>query len=84
MNRENPGRESGSRDDLIHGWAGICADIGKSRAQLWRDVRAGLFPAPIETGPNSLAWRRSEIEAWKASRPRRTYGRTDETQPAAA
>ena len=60
--------------DLIRGWAGIRAEVGKSRVQLWRDIRAGLFPAPIETGPNSIAWFRSEVEAWKASRPRRTYG----------
>jgi predicted DNA-binding transcriptional regulator AlpA len=59
--------------DLICGWAGICSEIGKSRVQLWRDVRAGRFPAPIETGANSIAWYRSEIEEWKASRPRRTY-----------
>ncbi len=59
--------------DLIAGWAGICAEVPKSRVQLWRDIRAGLFPAPIETGPNSVAWFRSEIEDWKRSRPRRTY-----------
>jgi prophage regulatory protein len=62
-----------SPSGLIFGWAGLCAEIGKSRAQLWRDVRDGLFPAPIEVGPNSLAWVRDEVEAWKASRPRRTY-----------
>jgi predicted DNA-binding transcriptional regulator AlpA len=59
--------------DLIAGWAGICAEVPKSRVQLWRDIRAGLFPAPIETGPNSVAWFRSEVEDWKRSRPRRTY-----------
>lgn len=59
--------------ELIPGWAGICAEVPKSRIQLWRDIKAGRFPAPIETGPNSIAWFRSEIEAWKMSRPRRTY-----------
>ena len=60
-------------EELIPGWAGICAEIRKSRVQIWRDIRAGRFPAPIETGANSIAWYRSEVEAWKASRPRRTY-----------
>jgi prophage regulatory protein len=60
-------------DNLIRGWTGVCAEIGKSRVQLWRDIREGRFPAPIEIGPNSLAWLRSEVDAWKASRPRRTY-----------
>ena len=59
--------------ELIRGWAGITAEVPKSRVQLWRDIRAGRFPAPIETGANSIAWFRSEIDAWKASRPRRTY-----------
>jgi predicted DNA-binding transcriptional regulator AlpA len=59
--------------DLIRGWAGICAEVQKSRVQLWRDVRAGRFPAPIETGPNSIAWFRAEIDEWLASRPRRNY-----------
>lgn len=62
--------------ELIRGWAGVCKEVHKGRVQLWRDIRAGNFPAPIEIGPNSVAWVRSEIEAWKASRPRRTYGAT--------
>jgi prophage regulatory protein len=63
--------------ELIPGWAGICAEVHKSRVQLWRLVRAGQFPQPIETGGNSLAWIRSEVEAWKTSRPRRTYRPTE-------
>ena len=58
---------------LIPGWAGICAEVHKSRLQLWRDIRDGRFPAPIETGDNSIAWLRSEVTEWIRSRPRRTY-----------
>jgi prophage regulatory protein len=61
------------KPDLIRGWRGICAEVRKSRVQLWRDIREGRFPAPIEIGANSVAWYRGEIEAWMASRPRRTY-----------
>jgi prophage regulatory protein len=60
-------------DNLIRGWSALCAIIGRSRAQVWRDIRAAKFPAPIELGPNSVAWRQSELDAWIASRPRRTY-----------
>jgi prophage regulatory protein len=60
--------------ELIPGWVGICAEVHKSRVQLWRDIRDGRFPAPIETGANSIAWIRAEVEEWKRSRPRRTYG----------
>jgi predicted DNA-binding transcriptional regulator AlpA len=64
----------GPSGELIRGWAGICEEVRRSRVQIWRDIRAKRFPPPIETGPNSIAWFRSEIEAWKRSRPRRTYG----------
>jgi prophage regulatory protein len=63
----------GAGGELIRGWAGICEEVRRSRVQIWRDVRAGRFPAPIEIGPNSIAWFRSEIQEWKRSRPRRTY-----------
>ena len=45
----------------------------KSRIQRWRDVKAGTFPAPVELGPNRIGWFEDEIDAWLASRPRRTY-----------
>ena len=48
--------------------------IGKSRVQIWRDVRDQKFPAPISLGPNSIGWFEDEIERWLESRPRRTYG----------
>ena len=60
--------------DLIRGWRSICVKTGKSRVQLWRDIRAKRFPPPIELGPNSIGWYRSEVDAWLQSRPRRTYG----------
>jgi len=60
-------------DPIIRGWQGASAHAGKSVPQLKRDVKAGHFPAPIEIGPNSLGWRRSWIDQWLASRPRRQY-----------
>lgn len=30
--------------------------------KIWRDVAAGLFPAPIKLGPRTTRWRESEIE----------------------
>ncbi len=54
------------------------ADLDKrgimSRVNRWRRVKAGTFPAPVQIRPNSVAWYEDEIEAWLASRPRRTYG----------
>ena len=59
--------------------------IGKSRVQIWRDVRAGRFPAPISLGPNSAGFYQDEILAWLESRPRVSYApEPDDGQPAAA
>lgn len=69
---EKPYRRSD--EQLIRGWSRLCAELdNRSRQQIWRDIRAGRFPAPIELGPNSVAWFRAEIEEWKRARPRRTY-----------
>ncbi len=38
---------------------------GKSRTTIWRDVRAGRFPPPVSTGPNSVAWFEDEVRAWQ-------------------
>ncbi len=59
--------------DLLRGWSAVEAAAGKSRWQLRRDIAAGKFPAPLELGENSVAWIQAEVDAWRASRPRRTY-----------
>jgi prophage regulatory protein len=45
-----------------------------SRVQRWRMTKAGMFPAPVQLGPNSVGWYEDEIDAWLAAQPRRTYG----------
>ncbi len=59
---------------ILRGYNRLEERIGKSRVQVWRDIKAGKFPPPLELGPNSVGWYEDEIDAWLASRPRRTYG----------
>jgi prophage regulatory protein len=54
--------------------AGVIASTGLSRVSIWRKVREGQFPAPIELGSNSIGWIEPEVVEWQASRPRRRYG----------
>ncbi len=72
---------------IIAGWKALCAKLGKptsARVQIWRNVQAGNFPAPLELGPNSIGWYEDEIDAWLEARPRRTYGAPDnQDRPAA-
>ena len=49
----------------IYGPHGI---TGKSRSSIYRDIKAGLFPAPVLIGQRSVAWRSSDIEVWLSSR----------------
>ena len=59
----------------------VLARTGLSRTTIWRRIRAGTFPAPIELGENSIGWPETEISAWLAERPHRTYG-TEAEAPA--
>ena len=43
--------------------------LGISRGTLYRWMSTGNFPRPIRLGPASIAWRRSDIDEWLASRP---------------
>lgn len=42
--------------------------VGRSRTTIYRDVQAGLFPAPVRIGARSIAWDSTEIEKWQAER----------------
>lgn len=55
-------------EELLSG-ARVVRLTGRSRAALYRDVAAGVFPAPIKTGRRSVAWRASDLRQWIATRP---------------
>ena len=55
-------------------YADLEEHYGKSRVTIWRWVRAGLLPAPYETGPNSVGFSSREIRDRDASLKRKTYG----------
>lgn len=46
----------------------VLAQIGISRAQLWRLVSAGKFPARVRLTTRSMGWKQSEVQAWIKSR----------------
>ena len=54
-------------------WPVVHDLTGESRSQAWRKIRAGRFPAPVQMGPNSIAWYRDEVEAYVDSPPRVNY-----------
>ena len=38
--------------------------VKKSKAQIYRDIQAGTFPAPVKLGIRSSAWRGPDVQAW--------------------
>ncbi len=51
----------------------VMARMGWSRTTLWRRVRAGEFPAPVDTGSNTVGWFDDEVDAAQESLSRVTY-----------
>jgi len=62
----------------------VVATVRLSRTTIWRMVREGRFPAPIQITACRRAWRLSDISAWIADREanpiasRAYFGRTGE------
>lgn len=46
----------------------VLAVIGMGSTWLYGAVKSGAFPAPVKLGVRAVGWKRSEIEAWLASR----------------
>ena len=43
----------------------ICM-VGISKNSIYRYMAKGLFPRSLKIGPNAVAWRLSDIQAWIA------------------
>jgi len=41
---------------------------GKSAAAIYREAKAGTFPAPVKIGSRASAWVGSEVDAWISER----------------
>ena len=39
-----------------------------SHATIWRWVKLGEFPKPLQLGPQTTAWRLEDVERWEAER----------------
>ena len=41
---------------------------GKTRAGIYEDMAAGVFPRPVKIGPRAVAWIEKEIDDWQRQR----------------
>jgi prophage regulatory protein len=56
--------------DRLLAMAAVRAIIPYSKAQIYRKVADGSFPAPMKLGKARVAWRQSDIARWMADRAR--------------
>jgi prophage regulatory protein len=40
---------------------------GISRASIYRLIKAGKFPAPVNLGTGAVRWKLSDVTAWQSS-----------------
>ncbi len=43
---------------------------GLSRSTLYRLIKQGSFPPPLQLAPRAVRWRSEEIDEWLSNRPR--------------
>lgn len=49
-----------------------------SRATIYRKVKKGAFPPPLDLGNGQPGWRPEDIQKWRDSRPRKESGDTSQ------
>ncbi len=70
--KARPAEQRRSADDEVFITYDQLPDYGipkYSRVHIRRLMARGLFPLPVMLSPNRIAWRQSDLAAWKASRP---------------
>ena len=56
------------KTDPILTWSEVLKIVPYSRVQVWRMVRAGSFPPPLQLSERRIGWRQSVVEEWINSR----------------
>jgi prophage regulatory protein len=67
MKKKPPG-QSDLYSPLVYRISTLVRILGLSRFTIYRWVRAGLFPKPINLGPHCSGWVADEVHAWVDAR----------------
>ena len=49
--------------------ASVVRFTGLGGSTIYRLMSADMFPCPVRLGPRAVAWRRSDVDRWSATRP---------------
>ncbi|AOJ70296.1 phage transcriptional regulator AlpA [Burkholderia pseudomallei] len=47
---------------------GVLDTVGVKKTTLYRWIREGKFPAPVQLGARSVGWRATDVQQWVESR----------------
>ncbi len=50
--------------EIFYDFKKIHQITGKSRTSVWRWIQNGDFPPSYQIGRNSVAWKKSDVDAW--------------------
>ena len=62
---------------LTYTYSDLKDQFGFNRHTVWRLVRTGDFPAPMQISPGRVAWRRTDVDDWFQQRPTVPYAGAD-------
>ncbi|MGV9010592.1 helix-turn-helix transcriptional regulator [Brevundimonas sp.] len=79
---DEPAPQPDSLEDRFLGWGRVRDLTGLSRTTAWRLQRIGQFPDPVRISPSRVAWRESELLAWKVARAAKKQQRKPSLRPA--
>jgi prophage regulatory protein len=51
-------------------WPDVQKIVPLSRSTVWRNIRAGRFPPPLQISPGRVAWSEPDILTWLAAQKR--------------
>ena len=66
--RERRPRPAAPVEKKLYRMSELVAVVGRCRAAIYKDIRAGRFPRPIKLGPRSSAFLVSEVDQWLVAR----------------
>jgi prophage regulatory protein len=55
--------------EILYRMPEVTTITGKARSTVYREIAKGRFPAPVQLGAQSVAWRKSAIDRWMAALP---------------
>ena len=68
----DPNRSKLPPENIIWRFPEVHTATGLSRTSIWRHIRDGTFPPPIQLTSRLVGWIASEVLEWRNTRPRIT------------